>query len=239
MRRLRISSNSKIDYSMNASGKFLSLSSLIISLISLVQMAANEALPVYELRELDEAPVPYLRIAPTYPADLKADRIRGHVNVIFIVDAEGAVMDPIVEESSHSGFDEAALKAVRKWKFKPGFFDNKAVNTRVRLPMDFVLKPIEAYDQEEVDVKPVPVHRVQPEYPGLMKRLKKSASVKVVFVVDESGKVVDWEIGESTNERFNESALAAIRQWRFKPGIKGGEPVKTRVYIPFKYTLRR
>lgn len=224
---------------MNVPGKFLSLSILLIGLPSFAQTTSNEALPVYEIRELDKAPVPYLRIAPTYPADLKADRIKGHVDIIFIVDAEGAVMDPKVEESTHSGFDEAALEAVRKWKFKPGFFDNKAVNSRVRLPMDFVLKPIEAYDQEEVDVKPVPVHRVQPEYPGLMKRLKKSASVKVIFVVDESGKVVDWEIGESTNERFNESALAAIRQWTFKPGIKDGEPVKTRVYIPFEYTLRR
>lgn len=88
-------------------------------------------------------------------------------------------------------------------------------------------------------MKPVPLHRVQPEYPGDMKRLRKSASVQLVFVIDETGTVVDWEIEESSNQRFNESALAAIKQWVFKPGIKDGEPVKTRVHIPFEYKLRR
>lgn len=224
---------------MNKITPLLTLFCYLLGHHGFAQNESDTVSTVYELSELDQAPVPYLQIAPTYPTDLKANRVRGHVNVVFIVDEEGHATDFSIEESSHKGFNEAALTAVKKWRFKPGLFENQAVKTRVRLPVEFELKPIEAYDIDEVDVKPVPTKRVAPEYPPALKRARKQAKVDVSFVVNESGWVVDWEVENSTNPRFNESALAAVRQWKFKPGIKDGEPVKVRVRLPLSYTLRR
>ena len=148
-------------------------------------------------------------------------------------------MDARIEESTNAKFNNSALEAVRQWTFKSGIKDGRAVKSRVRLPMIYDLEAIEACEIDELDEIPEIIHRVAPVYPGLMKRLRKRATVRLSFVVDESGRVIDPVIFESTNAQFNESALVAIRQWEFKPGIKDGVPVKTRVKIPFKYTLRR
>ena len=95
---------------------------------------------VFEISDLDQAPVPLVRIAPVYPPELKRNRVQGTVNVVFIVDELGNVKRPSIEKSSNREFNENALKAVRQWKFEPGEKDNRKVKTRVRLPLSFTLR---------------------------------------------------------------------------------------------------
>jgi periplasmic protein TonB len=95
---------------------------------------------VFEIADLDKAPVPLVRIAPVYPPELKRNRVQGTVNVVFIVDEFGNVKRPSIEKSSNREFNENALKAVRQWTFEPGEKDNKKVKTRVRLPLSFTLR---------------------------------------------------------------------------------------------------
>jgi periplasmic protein TonB len=95
---------------------------------------------IFEISDLDQAPVPLVRIAPVYPPELKRNRVQGTVNVVFIVDELGNVKRPSIEKSSNREFNENALKAVRQWKFEPGEKDNKKVKTRVRLPLSFTLR---------------------------------------------------------------------------------------------------
>ena len=95
---------------------------------------------VFEISDLDQAPVPVVQIAPVYPPELKRNRVQGTVNVVFIVDENGNVKRPSIEKSSNREFNENALKAVRQWKFEPGEKDGKKVKTRVRLPLAFTLR---------------------------------------------------------------------------------------------------
>ena len=97
----------------------------------------------------------------------------------------------------------------------------------------------EVFEQAQLDENPEPIKRVQPKYPYSMKRLKRNAKVRVEFVIDIDGTVLNPIMVESSNPRFNQSALDAIVQWKFKPGIKDGVPVRAKVAIPFAYTLRR
>ena len=187
---------------------------------------------------MDKAPLPVVLITPVYPPELKANRIRAEVTAVFIVDETGVVTKASIEESSDERFNASAFKAIQQWRFQPGVRNDKAVRTRVRQPFKYALTPIEAHDIDGLDVKPEVLESVTPRYPRALKRLRKQATVIVEFVVDETGKVVDWEIEESTNQQFNESALTAIKQWTFKPGKIEGVPVKARVRIPFSYSLR-
>lgn len=95
---------------------------------------------IFEIADLDQAPVPLVQIAPVYPPELKRNRVQGTVNVVFIVDENGSVKRPSIEKSSNREFNENALKAVRQWKFEPGEKDGKKVKTRVRLPLSFTLR---------------------------------------------------------------------------------------------------
>jgi protein TonB len=47
------------------------------------------------------------------------------------------VEDPRVEQSTRQEFEKPALEAVKKWKFKPGMKEGKAVRTFMRLPLQF------------------------------------------------------------------------------------------------------
>lgn len=94
---------------------------------------------IYEISELEKPPVPKLRVAPAYPADLKSNRITGMVFVVFIVDEDGQVRRASIEKSDHRGFNDAALSAVRQWEFVPGYLKGEPVKTRVRLPLSFSL----------------------------------------------------------------------------------------------------
>lgn len=67
---------------------------------------------------------------PVYPTRLIARGVEGYVVVGFSVASSGAVYDPHVIESEPKGvFDNSALKAIMKFKYKPKVVDGKPVNT--------------------------------------------------------------------------------------------------------------
>jgi protein TonB len=60
----------------------------------------------------------------------------------------------------------------------------------------------------------------------------------VRFTVDANGDVVDATAIKSTEPAFEDSAVEAVRKWKFNPGKKGGQPVNTFVEIPIVYSFR-
>ncbi len=94
---------------------------------------------VFELKDLDTIPNPTLQVPPNYPADLKRKGVEGFVEVGFVVDENGLVVNARVLSSSQREFEQAALLAVSKWKFKPGKKGGKSVKTNMSVPINFKL----------------------------------------------------------------------------------------------------
>lgn len=94
---------------------------------------------IFNLSDLDRVPEALFQPAPQYPPVMKRDGIEGTVSVEFVVDVQGRVIYAVVVDSLHSGFDEAALTGVAKWKFRPGIRGGRKVNTRMRVPISFRL----------------------------------------------------------------------------------------------------
>ena len=65
--------------------------------------------------------------------------ITGEVVVEFIVDANGDVRNAFAVRSTQRDFEQAAVQAVSKWKFRPGKKGGRAVNTRMQVPIVFTL----------------------------------------------------------------------------------------------------
>lgn len=95
---------------------------------------------IFNLRDLDKQIEVRVRPLPIYPFEMRRSGLKGEVVVEFIVDTQGDVRDPLVVSSTHPGFEQAALDAVSKWKFKPGQKGGVAVNTRVRQKFPFTLE---------------------------------------------------------------------------------------------------
>jgi len=94
---------------------------------------------IFSIAELDRHPEPVVQVAPVFPFNLKRDAIEGRVVVEFVVDAEGRVVGAMTVESTHPGFEEAAVTGVGRWKFRPGQKNGRPVNTRMRVPILFRL----------------------------------------------------------------------------------------------------
>jgi periplasmic protein TonB len=92
---------------------------------------------IFNPEDLDRIPEAVLQPAPTYPVAMRREGVTGTVHVEFVVDAEGRVLAPFVFESSHPGFDDAAIAGVLRWKFRPGVKAGKRVPTRMRVPIVF------------------------------------------------------------------------------------------------------
>ena len=84
------------------------------------------------------------------------------------------------------------------------------------------------------------VREVKPQYTSDAMRAKIQGTVLVECVVRQDGSVGDAHVIRSLDSTFglDEAALAAARQWRFRPGTRMGEPVPVLVTIELTFTLR-
>ncbi|MEM1174389.1 MAG: energy transducer TonB [Pseudomonadota bacterium] len=72
--------------------------------------------------------LPIVRVAPVYPARALSRGLEGYVDLKFTVTSAGTVADPIVEFSTSSLFERAAIRAVLKFKYKPRVVDGVAID---------------------------------------------------------------------------------------------------------------
>ena len=75
---------------------------------------------VTDWKLLDRVPRARLQPAPVYPLELRKSGVEGTVVVEFLVDETGNVYHAVILSATTAGFEEAALRAVAKWKFEPG-----------------------------------------------------------------------------------------------------------------------
>ena len=84
-----------------------------------------------------EPPVPVRTVPPDIPAEFSRGGGTGLVTVNFLVDEQGGVHYAKEATTTEKSLDEPALKAVRKWKFKPAKKDGTPVAIRVSIPIKF------------------------------------------------------------------------------------------------------
>lgn len=84
--------------------------------------------------------IPLVRIPPRYPGRAAQRRIEGSVTIEFTITKNGTVTDAVVVEAKPSSvFNNAALQAIRKWKFKAKIVNGKAYEQRARQTLQFKL----------------------------------------------------------------------------------------------------
>lgn len=96
----------------------------------------------------------------------------------------------------------------------------------------------EAVSLRQVDRKPQIVSRVEPLYPRRARQREITGEVVLKFLVDEQGEVKKATVVSAEPKGvFEDSAVSAVKKWRFEPGRMDGEPVPTWVRLPISFTL--
>ncbi|HVU36141.1 MAG TPA: TonB family protein [Opitutaceae bacterium] len=102
-------------------------------------MSQFRGMKVFDLSQLDQTPIARVRVAPQYPFEMRRAGVTGEVTVDFIVDTNGDVQNAYAIKSTQREFEQAAVQAVSKWKFKPGRKGGRNVNTHMQVPIVFTL----------------------------------------------------------------------------------------------------
>jgi protein TonB len=79
-------------------------------------------------------------VVAAYPVHARADEVEGDVGVEIVVDREGRVVDARVTRPAGHGLDEAALTAVRAYRFSPAQREGRAVRVRMPWSVQFRLR---------------------------------------------------------------------------------------------------
>jgi protein TonB len=83
------------------------------------------------------------------------------------------------------------------------------------------------------------VQKVQPLYPSAAKAAGIQGTVLFEMVISKEGVPVDIRVLESPNDDLTQSALDAVRQWRYKPTLLNGNPVEIVTDVVVNYTLSK
>jgi protein TonB len=93
----------------------------------------------------------------------------------------------------------------------------------------------EVFSLSDLDQKPRPIFQRPPTYPAELRKQKRQGTVYVLFTVDRQGRVADAKVDKSTDPAFERPAIEAVKQWKFEPGTRKGEPVQFRMRVPITF----
>ena len=139
--------------------------------------------------------------------------------------------------------DEAAIKNLKRWRFRPGTKDGEPVSVLVEIEHAFTMggkrrSPGRVYVPGEHGVTAPRVHReVRAVHPASSGTSPMAAPVAVEVVVRPDGTVASQKITQRIAPDIGAAALEAVRQWRFYPAWKDGKPVSSRVTVEVRFDV--
>jgi TonB family protein len=190
-------------------------------------------------------------VEPLFPYQLQQVSVSsGEARVVINVDASGKLNEWLVIGYTMPDFADAAVRALKQWKFEPARLRGEPVGTTVELVFHFEIQGTMVVSQtmtdtvtarmlqlmagayvyrpcslKDLDRIPTPVYTVSPAYPHEL--VEKGARGKVVinFFIDETGAVRMPSGSAQEDDRLSGLAIAALRQWKFEPPTRNGRPV--------------
>gem|GEM_PF-2819571 len=92
----------------------------------------------YSLHDIDRPPRVAERIQPAYPSKALRRGVEGYVLLKFTVDAYGRARDiDVADRQGDRCFADTSIRALRKWRFRPGTRRGKAVSVRCSIRFTF------------------------------------------------------------------------------------------------------
>lgn len=189
------------------------------------------------------------KVAPVYPQEAKDQGIQGTVVLHAIIDKDGTVKELAVV-SGPEQLQASAIEAVRQWVYKPYLLNGEPVEVDTAITVNYSLEnPAQAAppspqagntNEETYQVggairPPILTHDVDPEYPEAAKKAKLSGFVLVALVVDSNGQPQNVRVERGMGNEFDQKAIEAVQQYRFKPATRNGEPVPVNLKVEVNF----
>lgn len=92
------------------------------------------------------------------------------------------------------------------------------------------------FDIADLDRPPGRIRSVPPVYPIELRRARVEGEVKLILIIDQTGRPTVESVAEFTARAFVQPAVEAVQQCLFEPPTKDGQPVRARysMRVPFR-----
>ncbi len=177
------------------------------------------------------------KVEPVYPEELIKAGKSGRVIVEASTDEEGNVVkvNPI---EGPKEFYEAAISALKQWKYEPFIIDGKKKSVKFNVVFSFKFDG-EKKNKDALVISaskaPRLIIKVEPVYPEAAVKQKIQGTVVIEATIDVEGNVINTTIIDG-HPMLNQAAVDAIKQWKYEPFIDEGvkKSVKFTVVVRFK-----
>ena len=195
------------------------------------------------------------KLVASYPLKAGANGVEGTVVLNVLISEAGAVNESTVS-SGDPDLAQAAIDAIKQWKYKPYSVDGKRMPVETQVRFGFHRKgPPYSFDQEEATSFPlsqaIPRTRVsssvtaglalktvEPAYPQELRDARIQGTVALHAIIDTKGDVTGLKAPSGPQEFFP-SAIEAVRQWKYRPYLLKGGPIELDRTIEITYRLTR
>jgi|KBSMisStandDraft_5_1062788.scaffolds.fasta_scaffold25549_4 TonB family protein len=186
----------------------------------------------------------------TYPEAARQSNTQGIV-VVKVTVNESGIVEQVENVIGDSTLVAAAADAVRRWKFQPFIKDGKAIKVSTKLLFRFaiadgkctdgvkqatVTTPFEhALTVEEGEMRKLLCKKVTPVRSSMAELARVGGDVVMSATVDKDGTLETIRILSTASPLLNQSALDAVKQWRYRPYIVSGEPVPVSITLKVSF----
>jgi periplasmic protein TonB len=81
------------------------------------------------------------------------------------------------------------------------------------------------------------IHDVMPQYPQMARIARVQGPVVLAAIIGKDGTIQNLHVVSTASPLLNQSAIDAVKQWRYRPYILNGEPVEVDTTITVNFTL--
>ena len=81
------------------------------------------------------------------------------------------------------------------------------------------------------------IHKADPEYTPEALEAKLVGEVILSLVVDTEGTPTEIKLIKGLGKGLDEKAVECLQKWRFKPGMRNGEPVPIKATVEINFRL--
>ena len=200
-----------------------------------------------------QVPISHVGLTPAQEGGLYSQPaprpgVRDAVTVRFLLDTEGRVQAPYVDEKLTPAADSVALRLVAASSgWQPARQGGITVLSHLEHTILFGLerRPDVFYAPQEPAVylsmgpDALATHlRRAISYPEAARVAKREGTVTVRVVVDTTGRVTEPEIVEGRGNGLDEEALRVVQTLEgFRPARYGGKPVASYLLVPVRFSL--
>lgn len=148
-----------------------------------------------------------------------------------------------ITDSSVQTSDPKEIRQIKETVITPKLETDNTGTQQLKLiqkPITEASIPVEkrGSDLPAVDIPPQKIYHPAPQYPFKAKRNNWEGTVWLLVEILDNGKVGQViVVGSSQHDVLDQAAVTIIKQWRFKPALTDGKPVRCQMEIPIKFQL--